>query len=73
MAQTYHSGDKVVVASGPDAGRKAVVVDNFQGVYGDDITDGALIDFDDHKPSNDPVAGQVGQGREFRAELLRKA
>jgi ribosomal protein L24 len=73
MAQTYQSGDKVVVASGPDAGRTAVVVDNFEGVYGDDITDGALVDFEDHQPSNDPVAGQVGQGREFRAAALRKA
>jgi ribosomal protein L24 len=73
MAQTYQPGDKVVVLSGPDAGRKAVVVDNFQGVYGDDITDGALIDFEDQKPSNDPVSGQVGQEREFRAALLQKA
>jgi ribosomal protein L24 len=73
MAQTYQSGDKVVVVSGPDAGRNAIVVDNFEGVYGDDLTDGALIDFDDQKPSKDPVAGQVGQGREFKAEFLRKA
>jgi hypothetical protein len=32
MAQTYKPGDKVVAVSGPDAGRKATVVDNFERV-----------------------------------------
>jgi hypothetical protein len=73
MAQTYHSGDKVVITNGPDEGRAATVIDNFGNVYGDDITDGALVKFDDGKPSNDPVAGQSGVGREFRATHLRPA
>ena len=73
MAQTYQPGDKVEIVSGPDAGRKATVVDNFEIVYGDDITDGALVQFDDRRPSNDPVAGQMGQGREFRSNMLRPA
>jgi ribosomal protein L24 len=73
MAQTYEPGDKVVVVSGPDEGREATVVDNFGNVYGDDLTDGALVQFDDKKPSNDPVAGQRGLGREFRSTFLRRA
>jgi hypothetical protein len=73
MAQTYQSGDKVVIVSGPDADRPATVVDNYRGVYGDDLTDGALVRFDDGKPSNDPVAGQVGVEREFATEHLRRA
>jgi hypothetical protein len=73
MAQTYQPGDKVVVVSGPDADRSAVVVDNFVGVYGDDLTDGALVHFDDNKPSKAPVNGQVGVEREFNAALLRRA
>jgi hypothetical protein len=72
MAQTYQPNDKVVVVSGPDAGRRATVVDNYHGVYGDDLSDGALVRFDDEKPSNDPVAGQAGVAREFKAELLRR-
>ena len=73
MAQTYEPGDKVVIVSGPDAGRSATVVDNFQNVYGDDLTDGALVSFDDEKSSNDPVAGQVGVEREFASAMLRRA
>ena len=73
MAQTYKPDDKVVVVDGPDAGRKAVVVDNYEGVYGDDLTDGALVRFDDEKPSNDPVAGQIGVEREFKSAALRRA
>jgi ribosomal protein L24 len=73
MAQTYQSGDKVMVVDGPDAGRSATVVDNYEGVYGDDLTDGALVQFDDRKPSNDPVAGQAGVAREFRSSMLRRA
>ena len=73
MPQTYSTGDKVVVVSGPDAERRATVVDNYDGVYGDDLTDGALIQFDDGKPSNDPVAGQNGVTREFRSSNLRRA
>jgi hypothetical protein len=73
VAQTYQPDDKVVVVSGPDAERKATVVDNYHGVYGDDLTDGALVRFDDGKPSNGPVAGQGGVEREFRSELLRRA
>lgn len=73
MTQTYQPDDKVVIVSGPDEGRTGVVVDNFAGVYGDDLEDGALVRFDDDKPSNDPVQGQVGLEREFRAALLRKA
>lgn len=72
MAQTYQANDKVVIVSGPDAGREATVVDNYKGVYGDDMTDGALVRFVDGKPSNDPVAGQVGVEREFRSNLLRR-
>lgn len=73
MAQTYQPGDKVVIVSGPDAGRPATVVDNFQNVYGDDITDGALVQFDDDQASNNPVAGQTGVAREFRSTMLRRA
>jgi ribosomal protein L24 len=73
MAQTYHSDDKVVVVSGPDAGRNATVVDNYEGVYGDDLIDGALVRFDDKKPSKDPVAGQNGVAREFKSDILRRA
>jgi ribosomal protein L24 len=72
MAQTYEPGDKVVVVSGPDADRAGVVVDNYRGVYGDDLTDGALIHFEDEKPSNAPVSGQAGVEREFNASLLRR-
>jgi hypothetical protein len=73
MAQTYQPDDKVVVLSGPDAGRSATVVDNYRNVYGDDLTDGALVRFDDNKPSNDPVAGQMGVAREFGSAMLRRA
>jgi ribosomal protein L24 len=73
MPQTYKMGDKVVVASGPDAGRAATVVANFQRVYSDDLMDGALVEFDDGKPSNDPVPGQTGVEREFPARRLRRA
>jgi hypothetical protein len=73
MAQTYGPGDKVVVVSGPDAERSATVVDNYERVYGDDLTDGALVRFDDDKRSNDPVAGQMGVEREFGSAMLRRA
>jgi hypothetical protein len=73
MTQTYQPGDKVVVVKGPDAKRRGTVVDNFKGVYGDDLTDGALVHFEDEKPSNDPVAGQMGVEREFRSKFLRRA
>jgi hypothetical protein len=73
MPQTYSSGDKVVVVFGPDAGRHATVVDNYEVVYSDDLTDGALVRFDDDKASNDPVAGQIGVKREFRSSNLRRA
>jgi hypothetical protein len=73
MPQTYQPDDEVVIVSGPDAGRTAVVVDNFKGVYDDDIEDGALVRFLDGKPSNDPVQGQEGVEREFKAALLRRA
>lgn len=73
MVQTYQPDDKVVIVSGPDAGRSGTVVDNFSVVYGDDLEDGALVQFDDGKPSKDPVAGQVGVEREFKASLLRRA
>ena len=73
MAQTYQPGDKVVIVSGPDAGRAATVVDNYVGVYGDDLTDGALVSFDDEKSSNNPVVGQMGVEREFNSAMLRKA
>jgi ribosomal protein L24 len=73
MAQTYQPGDKVVVVDGPDAGRRGTVVANYKGVYGDDLTDGALVNFDDEKTSNDPVAGQMGAGREFPSKNLRRA
>jgi ribosomal protein L24 len=73
MPQTYSSGDRVIVVSGPDAGRQAVVVDNYAIVYGDDLTDGALVRFEDGRSSNDPVAGQVGVSREFASSNLRRA
>ena len=72
MAQTYQSRDKVVVLTGPDAGRSATVVDNYRIVYGDDLTDGALVHFDDNKPSNEPIAGR-GVKREFGSGNLRLA
>jgi hypothetical protein len=73
MAQTYQPEDKVVIESGPDVGRLATVVENFEGIYGDDLTDGALVRFSDGKRSNDPVAGQIGVKREFRSAMLRRA
>jgi hypothetical protein len=73
MAQTYEPQDKVVVTAGPDAGRSATVVDNFGMVYGDDLTDGALVRFNDNRPTNDPVAGQMGVEREFGSAKLRPA
>jgi hypothetical protein len=73
MAQTYQPEDRVVIESGPDIGRLATVVENFEGIYGDDLTDGALVRFDDGKPSNDPVAGQIGVKREFTSAMLRHA
>jgi hypothetical protein len=73
VAQTYQAGDKVVVVSGPDEGREATVVDNFRIVYGDDLTDGALVRFEDDKPSNAPVNGQMGVEREFSSAMLRRA
>ena len=73
MAQTYQPHDKVVVTTGPDAGRSATVVANYRGVYGDDLTDGALVTFSDKKPTNEPVAGQTGQTREFSSAKLQFA
>jgi hypothetical protein len=73
MAQTYEPGDKVEVVSGPGAGRKGTVVNNFGNVHGDDLTDGALVQLDDRLSSNDPVAGQRRVGREFRSSMLRRA
>lgn len=73
MAQTYQPRDRVVVVTGPDAGRSATVVDNYKIVYGDDLTDGALVRFNDNKPSNEPVAGQTGVEREFGSAKLRLA
>jgi len=73
MAQTYQPLDKVVVMTGPDAGRSGTVVDNFRIVYGDDLTDGALVRFNDNRPTNDPVAGQMGVEREFGSSKLRLA
>ncbi len=73
MAQTYQPDDKVVIVGGADAGREATVVDNYKGVYGDDLTDGALVRFADGEPSHDPVAAQAGVEREFSSSLLRRA
>jgi ribosomal protein L24 len=73
MAQTYQVNDKVVITQGPDTGRTATVLANFRAVYGDDLTDGALVAFDDGKPSNDPVPGQIGVKREFVSSKLRCA
>jgi hypothetical protein len=73
MVQTYQPRDKVVVVTGPDAGRSATVIDNYRSVYGDDLTDGALVRFNDDLPSNDPVAGQAGVEREFSSAKLRPA
>jgi ribosomal protein L24 len=72
MAQSFQAGDKVVVVSGPDADRRATVIDNFAIVYGDDLIDGALVKFNDKKPSNAPVAGQMGVSREFGSANLRR-
>ena len=73
MSQTYKARDKVVVTTGADAGRAATVVANYQAVYGDDLTDGALVQFADNKPTNEPVAGQTGVEREFGSSKLRLA
>jgi ribosomal protein L24 len=73
MAQTYQPNDKVVILSGPDAGREAIVVDNYRSVYGDDLTDGALVRFEDGEPSKNPVEGQMGVEREFSSSMLRRA
>ena len=72
MPQTFQAGDKVVITSGPDAERTGTVVDNYRGVYGDDLTDGALVHFEDDQPSKDPAAGQ-GVEHEFRSKMLRRA
>jgi hypothetical protein len=72
VPQSYQPDDRVEIVSGPDAGRRAIVVDNFKGVYDDDLEDGALVRFEDGKPSNDPVPGQVGVEREFKAAELRR-
>jgi hypothetical protein len=69
MSQTFVADDKVIVVSGPDADRHGTVVDNFAGVYGDDLTDGALVRFDDGKPSHNPGAGVT---HEFKSSLLRR-
>jgi hypothetical protein len=73
MAQTYQPRDRVVVLNGPDGGRPATVVANYKAVYGDDLTDGALVKFTDDKPTNEPVAGQTGVEREFASNKLRRA
>jgi hypothetical protein len=73
MSQTYQPRDVVVVVTGPDAGRSATVVSNYRAVYGDDLTDGALVKFTDNKPTNEPVAGQTGVEREFGSARLRRA
>lgn len=73
MAQTYQPRDRVIVAQGPDAGRSATVVANYRGVYGDDLVDGALVQFTDNKPTNDPTPGQTGVEREFASSKLRLA
>ena len=71
MTQTFHSDDHVVVVDGPDAGREGVVIDNYKGVYGDDISDGALVRFVDGQPSKDPAADHGGAGHEFSARHLQ--
>ena len=38
----------------------------------DDLIDGALVKFNDKKPSNAPVAGQMGVSREFGSANLRR-
>jgi hypothetical protein len=73
MAQTYQPRDKVVVLTGLDGGRSATVVANYRAVYGDDLSDGALVKFTDDKPTNEPVAGQTGVEREFSSAKLRLA
>ena len=73
MAQTFEPDDKVVVTTGLDAGRPATVVANYRAVYGDDLTDGALVRFNDEKPTNEPVPGQTGTSREFSSKKLRPA
>jgi hypothetical protein len=73
MVQTYQPRDQVVVVTGPDTGRSATVIDNYRSVYGDDLTDGALVRFNDDLPSKDPVAGQAGVEREFSSVKLRPA
>ena len=71
MAQTFQPNDRVVVVDGPDAGREGVVVDNYKGVYGDDVSDGALVHFVDGQPSKGPAVGNSGAGHEFAARHLR--
>ena len=73
MEQTYQPGDKVVVVGGPDAERSATVVNNYEVIYGNDLTDGAVVRFNDGKPSNAPVVGQSGVVREFSSAKLRCA
>ena len=69
--QTYQPNDRVMITNGADEGRKATVVANFRAIYGDDLTDGALVQFDDGMPSKEPAPGQRGLKREFRSSMLR--
>lgn len=71
MTQTYQPRDRVIVLLGADAGRSATVVANYRSVYGDDLVDGALVQFADNKPTNEP--GQTGVEREFPSFNLRLA
>ena len=73
MTQSFQPRDRVVVLLGPDAGRAATVVANYRAVYGDDLVDGALVQFADNKPTNDPTQGQTGVEREFASSKLRLA
>ena len=69
MSQTFNSNDHVVVIDGPDAGREGVVIDNYKSVYGDDISDGALIRFLDGLPGKGASTGHTGH--EFSARHLK--
>ena len=69
----YRKGDKIVVVTGKDAGRRATVVEGFEvlfpGLYGD----GARIRFDDDQPTNYPTIEQSGVERDYSAGMLDKA
>jgi hypothetical protein len=70
MAGNLHAS-----GAGKVTGRRAVGDrrEQHEGIYGNDLTDGAVVRFNDGKPSNSLVAGRTGVVREFGSGKLRCA